>query len=85
MHEPLVGRSAGGAGVPVFDAPTAVGEIGANLYGGSHPAPAAADWDGDGRVDLVVGNAEGRVLLLRNVGTNRDPRFLPGVALTANG
>jgi hypothetical protein len=31
------------------------------LYGGSHPVPDAADWDGDGRTDLIVGNADGCV------------------------
>ena len=29
----------------------------ANLYDGSQPTVDAADWDGDSRVDLVVGNA----------------------------
>jgi hypothetical protein len=38
-------------------------------------APVAADWDGDGRLDLLLGNGQGSVLLYRNVGTAREPRL----------
>jgi len=31
-------------------------------------APTAADWDGDGRVDLIVAEEDGRVSLMRNTG-----------------
>jgi len=62
-----------------------VGEEGGNLYGGSHPVPDAADWDGDGRTDLIVGNADGHVLFHRNVGTDAAPRFMPGVPLRVRG
>jgi len=72
-------------GVPVYEQPVPVGEEGANVYGGSHPSPEAVDWDGDSRIDLIVGNAEGRILFMRNVGTNVEPRFMPGVPLKANG
>jgi hypothetical protein len=36
---------------------------------GARPKPAAADFDQDGRVDLVIGDTYGRVRLFRNEGT----------------
>ena len=38
-------------------------------------APVVADWDGDGKPDLVVGAGDGSVVWLRNEGTLRDPAF----------
>ena len=41
--------------------------------------PVAVDWDGDGHVDLVVGQEDGRVALVRHTGQVVDglPRFEP--------
>ncbi|MEA3211490.1 MAG: hypothetical protein QOE70_4547 [Chthoniobacter sp.] len=42
--------------------------------------PAAIDWDKDGKVDLIVGDEDGRVAFLRNTGklsADHTPVFLP--------
>ena len=36
--------------------------------------PVAYDWDGDGRMDIVVGQEDGTVVLLRNEGYSTEPR-----------
>ncbi len=38
-------------------------------------APVVADWDGDGRPDLIVGAEDGSVVWYRNVGTARAPKL----------
>ena len=71
--------------LPHYEQPVHVGEEGGAMYGGSHPTVAPGDWDGDGRTDLLLGNAEGRMMLHRNVGTNDRPSFMPGVPVLAGG
>ena len=41
--------------------------------------PSAIDWDGNGTMDLICGDEDGRVALLVNTGETRDgmPQFLP--------
>jgi predicted RNA-binding protein with RPS1 domain len=38
-------------------------------------APFATDWDGDGDFDMLIGNIEGTVTLLTNVGSKTEPLF----------
>ena len=49
-------------------------------------APAVADWNGDGRKDLLLGVFyEGNIWLYLNQGTDDDPVFIEGTLLEADG
>jgi hypothetical protein len=48
-----------------------------------HACPAIADWDGDGRWDLILGSGDGSVVLHRNAGEANVPRFGAAVELVA--
>lgn len=43
--------------------------------GGVHASPVIADWDGDGRCDILTGSNDGGVYWYRNVGTPGRPAF----------
>jgi hypothetical protein len=70
---------------PVYAAPVPTMLFMADLYGGSMAVANTIDWNGDGALDLISGNSEGRVLFFQNSGDNDIPAFLPGVALQAGG
>lgn len=48
-------------------------------HGDSHPI--AADWDQDGKLDLLVGSGNGEVLFLRNTGEKGKPALAEAVKL----
>jgi len=43
--------------------------------------PTTADWDGDGKWDLIVGGGAGTILFFRNEGTKGAPKLAAGVEL----
>jgi hypothetical protein len=52
---------------------------------GGDAGPFACDWDGDGKLDLLVGAGDGSVWFYRNVGTAKKPELAAGVRLVAPG
>jgi len=74
-------RNTGSASVPVYVDVAANPLAGTNpLAGidvGNHSSPAVVDLDGDGILDLVVGNADGTLDAYRNNGTVLLPDFVP--------
>lgn len=44
-------------------------------------APVAADWDGDGLLDLILGNDNGSVVWHRNTGSAAEPKLAEAVTL----
>lgn len=72
-------------GVPVYSEPIALQQRDPELSVGSAAVPVLCDWDGDGDLDLIVGDAGGDVQLFENVGTPNDPRFALPVKLCAEG
>ena len=56
---------------------------GGPLSGMYHSRPALGDWDGDGLVDLMVGNILGHIFFHKNVGTPGKPIFGTGRLLHA--
>jgi len=45
--------------------------------------PCLADWDGDGRLDLLLGSGSGEVRLFRNTGSARQPQWEESSVLVA--
>lgn len=78
-------RGLGADGVPEYAAPQALLGEKALIYTGSLPVLNSVDWDGDGITDIVTGNSEGKILFLRNHGSNAAPDFRAGEPLAANG
>ncbi len=58
-----------------------VGSKRLRVPGGAHANPVIADWDGDGRWDILTGSGDGGVYWYRNVGKRGRPEFAPPVAL----
>lgn len=48
-------------------------------------SPHVADWDADGKKDLLTGNTNGELLFYSNTGTDEDPSFSGYVQVEADG
>lgn len=72
-------------GAPIYSDPAPVLQRNAPLYGGSLTVPNVVDWDGDGALDIVAGNSEGRLLFFKNRGTNTEPDFARSEEVCAGG
>lgn len=57
----------------------------AHLNAGTLAIPVAADWNGDGLVDILSGSANGRVYYWENIGTPELPVYRTPVELAAGG
>lgn len=70
-------RNTGTVGNPIFAAaltnPFGLSDV------GDHAAPTFADIDGDGDLDVFVGNYDGETLFFRNTGTASNPILTPAV------
>ena len=78
LFDPGVRLTAGGAPIKVW------GERPERSAAG-YARPAVVDWDGDGRLDLIVADGRGWVTLFRNEGERGAPRLARGERLTAGG
>lgn len=68
---------------PAYGAPRKLEAGGRPIIGPHHgdAEPVAADWDGDGLLDLLVGWGDGSVAWYRNVGSRTEPKLAQGVKL----
>ena len=57
-----------------------------NLMGtGGHARPDVADWNNDGKKDLIVADGNGSITLFLNTGTDANPVLAAGTRLSAGG
>ncbi len=69
-------KNIGSRSEPIFDRESVrVKASGKSLKENSHANPVVADWDGDGKWDLVVGSGDGSVAWYQNIGTSSEPEF----------
>ena len=62
-------------GVPLYYPPEDILSKNSPLYAGSLVVPTVVDWDGDGVLDLIAGNSEGRIAFFKNYASNATPAF----------
>jgi len=70
---------------PLFTGSSLIMDGASELKAGHNSNPAVTDWNGDGKKDLLVGNADGTVYYYENRGTDSAPQFDGSVLLDAGG
>jgi hypothetical protein len=58
-----------------FGAPRRLEAGGQPIKVSGDAAPVVADWDGDGKIDLLLGAEDGSVVWYRNMGTPKEPKL----------
>ncbi len=71
----LVANTAGKGRTPQLSKPVYLTSVDLPLKSGGLAVPSAADWDGDGDTDVLVGNTAGYLELFVNDGSDGQPRF----------
>ena len=71
----LLFRNVGSRTTPAFAEGQLLKDGGGELICGVHPVFAPVDWDGDGRLDILVGHEEAELRLFRNLGSREKPDF----------
>ncbi len=72
--------------VPVFASPRPVAIEGEALEVHRDTAPCVVDWDGDGQLDLLLGDGKGKVTFFQNKASSSGlPQLAPGRVLVAKG
>ncbi len=81
-HDIVMYKNIGTKTEPKFGKPEPVELPGTKV---SRPSPYVFDWDGDGKVDLLLGTERAAVYFCRNVGTNKEPKLEKGKKLNLVG
>jgi hypothetical protein len=75
--------NAGTDAKPVFTSSVLIRDGGRNLDVGGRASPIVADWNRDGKKDLIVGATSGELYYFENKGTDGGPEFAGSEPLTA--
>jgi len=75
----------GSPSTAVFNSFSYIKDGSVNLDVGSRSSPTTADWNRDGKKDLIVGASAGYIYYLENIGTDIDPIFNGKKQLEVNG
>ena len=72
-------------GLPRFSDPVPLQQTDPYVSSGTFSVPAVADWNADGKQDLLLGSQEGFVYYLENISTGSEPVFKQLTKLEADG